>query len=1373
MFPRKLRSVESFLKFFSLNCWCVFFGALVVYVVVFVFQRESQRVDYNVTISNSSLEIEESEACQTSEANSSVVQQASLQSVGINQRSQAATPSAAKPLGAPSNMEISQLLNEARHKVLPINGGAAELEVNRGASHFMQNKAQSLTARFAVGGVRLGSSKDEAWQIALRYSGASDASKMEADGTRMDILHPDGVTEWYENSVEGIEHGFILGGRVNDTGTRDIHVSMEGMVATKSGDDLIWSQSDGTETLAYSGLHVNDATGAPIKAEMLAGTNGLIIRMNDANAVYPVYIDPLITRVTAMLSPINLGDGNAGDSFGTAISTDGQTLVAGAPRDNSNGSAYIFARVAGEWVFKKKLNPTGTYHDMRFGDSVALQGDILVVGSPGDGIYGAAYIYEKVGDDWVLSTKVSPATGTDLYAYFGGSLALDNGLLMVGASGYTRGGSPPVIGKGYVFVFENVAGIWTQRSRLEDSAGTTSDEYGAAIVIKNGYAYIGKPGKNSGEVMIYRKDGSSWTYVTRLFGVSPGDRFGRCLATDGSALAVGAPFHDAAVGVDAGSVDVFRKSGEVWTSESKLTAADGVSYDYFGTSVAIEGNRLLIGAIRGYSSHGCGYIFEKNTSWSQKTRLVPYNTTIDGRSGYCVALVGDAAWVGAYNSDTYAHWHAGVINEYRLQSGMWNNTDLITAGNGGSSMAFGSALDMDGQRIVVGVPADASPYGQGTGSVYVFLKANSDWQIETVLTEESPWEGENFGAAVDIEGDLLMVGIPGDTKLGNTVGYVTRHRFGSVTCFRRSASGWSPEAKMQPTIPSAFDGDSFGTSISLRGSTLLVGAPQYTIATPIGGGTSYETPGGGFVFGMVNGAWVQQARLIVPGSSSYWKVGSSVALGDGRLFLSAPQCRDANFRYGRIFEFTGSGTTWTVGNSIVPSAWEGYETFGSSIALDGDCLVVGSWSDYAGAGQRAYVFRRSGSAWQQEAILLSPDAEKYKFGSQVAVKGDLAVVSDTRDLVLGQAGGSIHIFRKQGGIWSRTQKLFASEAGSLANFGSPIVTDGVSVLAAAPNATVANPITGDLASYRGSVYLFELGESHKKLEVMNRNNFTGEDTNIPRVGHTLSFPWTVVGSNGHPETLVIRNNGVAPISGISITISGVDASQFALNRHSLASIPTTLSPGGVALVNLTFSPSVTGVNKFANLRVSSDDGQGDYQIGIHGLANTKPQKTGGAYTCFAGQACVIFAEDLAIDPDGHSFSLNSFPLTQLTGAAMSGSGNSLTFVPSDGFIGDIIFWYYITDEYGSYDLIVNTMTVLPAPFGDDGLPSVLPVKRLDSNTLGILLKGEAGNLYQIQRSYDLNVWESLGSATLTLTGDLMIMDYQNNDLMAFYRLLKQ
>jgi len=120
---------------------------------------------------------------------------------------------------------------------------------------------------------------------------------------------------------------------------------------------------------------------------------------------------------------------------------------------------------------------------------------------------------------------------------------------------------------------------------------------------------------------------------------------------------------------------------------------------------------------------------------------------------------------------------------------------------------------------------------------------------------------------------------------------------------------------------------------------------------------------------------------------------------------------------------------------------------------------------------------------------------------------------------------------------------------------------------------------------------------------------------------------------------------------------------------------------------------------------------------------------------------------------------------------MTASGNKLTFVPNAGFTGNIIFWYYITDEYGAYSQIVNTMNVVADPAADDAA-AAQPIKRLNANTLGVLLKGESGITYQIQRSFDLQTWETLGSAAPVSSGDLMFMDYQNAYPRAYYRLIK-
>ena len=167
---------------------------------------------------------------------------------------------------AASNAEIRQLLNRARHGVISIDGAASGLEVNRGATHFMQNPEQGLTARFGAGGVRLESGKGESWLVELSYSGAGKDSTMQADASKLSIHHPDGVVEWYDNSSKGIEHGFTLSTRTIHTGLRDIRISIDGMNARQSGGDVVWCLPEGGDVLSYTGLHVKDATGAALAA---------------------------------------------------------------------------------------------------------------------------------------------------------------------------------------------------------------------------------------------------------------------------------------------------------------------------------------------------------------------------------------------------------------------------------------------------------------------------------------------------------------------------------------------------------------------------------------------------------------------------------------------------------------------------------------------------------------------------------------------------------------------------------------------------------------------------------------------------------------------------------------------------------------------------------------------------------------------------------------------------------------------------------------------------------------------------------------------------------------------------------------------------
>jgi len=256
-----------------------------------------------------------------------------------------------------------------------------------------------------------------------------------------------------------------------------------------------------------------------------------------------------------------------GDHFGYAVATSGDTIVVGAPDKNSStGSAYVFSRNQGgmdNWGQTKILTTTLPLSSQdEFGFSVAISGDIAVVGAPGDNSStGAVYIFsrDKGGtDNWGQVLKISADDG-EVNEAFGISAGIDGRTIVVGAPEDDINLPDDKIGSAYVFEQDTVdPDIWTQVKKLLPMKngvfnGVATDSFGTSVSISKGTIIVGSPlnderNFNAGAVYLYNRDAGgtgNWGDVAKLIAgdTTNGDFFGTSVAIDGPRMVVGAPFH--------------------------------------------------------------------------------------------------------------------------------------------------------------------------------------------------------------------------------------------------------------------------------------------------------------------------------------------------------------------------------------------------------------------------------------------------------------------------------------------------------------------------------------------------------------------------------------------------------------------------------------------------------------------------------------------------------------------------------------------------------------------------------------------------------------------------------------------------------------
>ncbi|MEM7582229.1 MAG: hypothetical protein AAF560_02525 [Acidobacteriota bacterium] len=292
--------------------------------------------------------------------------------------------------------------------------------------------------------------------------------------------------------------------------------------------------------------------------------------------------------------------------FGNAVATDGVTIAVGALGDATmgalSGAVSIYRRDAGEWSFQQRLFASNSRVLGEFGDALAIEGETLIAGAPGDNsacpddlqcLAGAIYVFEEVAGAWSELIKLVPSDVVHLDA-FGTSVAFDGTTIV--------GGAPNHAGHGAVYVFEQVGGVWTETQKLVADDAAPGDIFGSSIALRGSTIVVGArndddAGEDSGSAYVFEQIGGSWTQSQKLaaFAGAAGENFGAGIAFAGDTLAIGAS-RDSHSGIGAaGSVVLFRRVGATWVETKKLVAADPRSGHTFGDVVASDGAELAIG----------------------------------------------------------------------------------------------------------------------------------------------------------------------------------------------------------------------------------------------------------------------------------------------------------------------------------------------------------------------------------------------------------------------------------------------------------------------------------------------------------------------------------------------------------------------------------------------------------------------------------------------------------------------------------------------------------------------------------------------------------------------------------------------------------
>ena len=1012
------------------------------------------------------------------------------------------------------------------------------------------------------------------------------------------------------------------------------------------------------------------------KADAGAGGNVLFDPKNivianaaagNAPSQLPLVLGFNYTNIPSLNSSSNL---ETDDQFGTSVSLNGNRLAVGARTDDGTGAAapnagavYLFsfadsafnspvleATLGKGYSGGKNFDPSGLEFSDLFGSSVSLDGNRLAVGATGDdgsGIpatsssTGAVYLFSFA--DSVFTTPVLEATigkGYDPVAtgnakdfdlsalevsdFFGASVSLNGNRLAVGSQ-FDGGSGNAVVNSGAVYLFSFADNVFTTPT-LEATIG-------------KGYNPFGPGNLKDFDLSI----------------LESADAFGTSVSVDGNRLAVGAAGDDASGNAIpcsltfpcVGAVYLFSFADSVFTTPT-LEATIGKGYspfgpgnlkdfdlgaledvDGFGSSVALNGNRLAVGATQDDG---------------------PGNATIDSGAVYLFSFADNV-----FTTPTLEATIGKGYNPFGPSNLKDFNLNALEAGD-----TFGTSVSLDGNRLAVGAKQDdgignAFSGTGNTGAVYLFSFADS--LFSTPLAEATYGKGysgakdfgfigleanDAFATSVSLDGNRLAVGANQDDGFGTTGPFdIAPDRTGAVYLFSFADSAFS-SPKLEATIGKGYKGgknfdlsaldavDFFGASASLNGNRLAVGA-----IGDDGFGPSVGSTGAVYLFSFADAVFtspVLEAIIgkgydpVATGNAKDFDLGalelsdsfgSSVSLNGNRLAVGAPGDDDlgntvANSGTVYLFSFADSAFTTplleaTIGKGYDPiatgnakdfdvTALAGGDNFGSSVSVDGNRLAVGAELDDglapftstdAGA---VYLFSFADSAFSTPKLestigrgykpattgnakdldlILTIDGFDH-FGTSVSLDGNLLAVGAPFDDGLGNAlatnsNGAVHLFSFADNVFTAPVRD-ATIGGGYINgndldlttleysdrFGDSVSLNSNRLVAGAPGDDgLSNAVTDS-----GAVYFFSI------ISALGDDPLTAQFGTSPAADFTIT-PAALVNLLDNPQNVILQaNNDITVTDSILVAAGGAGGDlTFQAGRSVLFNADVTTDNG--------------------------------------------------------------------------------------------------------------------------------------------------------------------------------------------------------------------
>jgi len=557
-------------------------------------------------------------------------------------------------------------------------------------------------------------------------------------------------------------------------------------------------------------------------------------------------------------------------------------------------------------------------------------------------------------------------------------------------------------------------------------------------------------------------------------------------------------------------------SSQPIAQQAYLKASNTGANDYFGISMAVSGDTMVVGA--------------------------PYEAS------NATGVDGDQTDNSVYSS--------GAAYIFVRSGTNWVQQAYLKASNPGQNYDFGSSVAISGDTVVVaaryessnatGVNGDGSDNSvNSSGAAYVFVRTGKTWSQQAYLKASNTSFNDQFGISVAVSGDTVAVGAALEdsnaTGVNGDQNDDSASESGAAYVFVRNGTTWTQQAYLKASntggVYGIEYGDYFGYSVAASGDTLVVGAPgEGSNATGVNGNQSNNSAinsGAAYVFVRSGTNWTQRAYLKSSNAEADDGFGMSVAMSGDTVVIGADgessnatgvngnQSNNSALYSGAAYVFVRTGTTWSQQSYLKASNTGAGDYFGSSVAVSGDTVVVGAAAFELQIGQ-------NGGAEDSNATGVN--------GNQ---SNNSAVDS-----------GAVYVFVRTGATWNQQAYLKASNTGGVGGlqhgdyFGKSVAMSGDTVAVGAPgeasNATGVNGNqSNNSALFSGAAYLFTGLGIGPRLAVERDGTggcflrFTGAPDVTYRVQRapSLAGPWSAVVTNTAPASGLIEYHETAPPPG--------------------------------------------------------------------------------------------------------------------------------------------------------------------------------------------------------------------------------------------------